>query len=71
MTTQKLIAEYTDKIAVLEEKIKDAHNAIGDFRIGKQSLQYLDIEEAKTKAQIAMARKQDYTQFIKDLEDVN
>jgi hypothetical protein len=70
MTTQKLITLYSTKIVELEEKIKLAYKTIGDFRNGKSSVIFIDQEEAIIKAQIAMTRKQDYTQFIKDLEDL-
>ena len=70
MKTQKLIAEYTAKIAVLETEITTCSNAIRDFRAGKGSVYYFNEENAISERRIADAKRQLLVQFCKDLEDI-
>lgn len=71
MTTQKLIAEYTAKIAVLETEIAICTQAIRNFRAGKSSVYFFNEENAVSERKVADAKRQMIVQFCKDLEDVN
>lgn len=69
MSVQKLINQYTEKVAFKDKSIDLIKSMISDSRMGNSNSN-LDIEDLIHERRNAQRDRQLYFQFIKDLEDL-